>query len=295
MSIDPLHIIAASVGFASMAFLWLAIMLGLALARGWTMTSMKHSSLLAFHGSAALIGLTLGIVHGFAQIAPADTSVRLVDVLVPFTNPVDPFGIGVGVIALEIMTALAISMTMQKLMGFHRWRALHSLAYAAYTLATGHILISGTETGGPIVTVIVLVPWLMVVGLWMTGSASTGNKAGMADKFTTRLRGKLTTVQVDPIVCARFGFCEQEAPEVFQLRGDGQLAYQTVVADNLVDAAMAAVRACPARAISIEMGTSTGGTSGLRLVPQEAAAPAAQTNGGWPTNEFSRIRTNGRR
>ncbi|GIJ48661.1 ferredoxin [Virgisporangium aliadipatigenens] len=297
MVIDPIHTIAAAVGFASMFFLWLAIILGLSLARGWTMTSMKHSSLLALHGSMALIGLTLGIVHGFAQLAPADKTVHLIDVVVPFTNAVDPFGIGVGVIALEIMTALAISMTMQKLMGFHRWRALHSLAYAAYTLATGHILISGSETGGPVITVIVLIPWLIMVGLWMTGTASKEDKEGMADKFTTRLRGKLTTVQVDPIVCARFGFCEQEAPEVFQLRGDGQLAYQTVVADNQVDAAVAAVRACPARAISIEMGTSASvGMSGLRAAMQEqAAAPAPQTNGNYPTNEFSRIRTNGRR
>jgi ferredoxin/DMSO/TMAO reductase YedYZ heme-binding membrane subunit len=253
MHIDPIHTIAAALGFASMALLWLAVLAGLALARGWTMTWFKHSTLLAVHGGMAVMGLTLGVAHGFAQIAPADTTVRLIDVVVPFTHSLDPFGIGVGVIALELMITLAASLAFQKWLGFHRWRALHSLAYAAYTLMTGHVLLAGAETGGALITAILLAPWLLVIGLWLTGSSKPGMPR-LADKLTTRLRGSLTTVQVDPVHCARFGFCEQEAPEVFTLRGDGQLAYHTVVADQHVEAAVRAVRACPARAIALSQG-----------------------------------------
>jgi ferredoxin/DMSO/TMAO reductase YedYZ heme-binding membrane subunit len=253
MEIDPLHTVAASVGFASMALLWLAVLAGLSLARGWVMTRVKHSTLLAVHGGLAVMGLTLGVVHGFAQLAPADTTIRLIDVVVPFTHPLDPFGIGAGVIALEVMIALALSLAFKRWMGFHRWRALHSLAYASYTLMTGHILISGAETGGSLVTALVLAPWLLAIGLWLGGSSRPGMPR-LADKLTTRLRGSLTTVQVDPVHCARFGFCEQEAPEVFTLRGDGQLAYHTVVADQHVEAAIRAVRACPARAIALTQG-----------------------------------------
>jgi ferredoxin/DMSO/TMAO reductase YedYZ heme-binding membrane subunit len=258
MHIDPMHMVAASVGFASMALLWLALLFGLSLARGWMMTRFKHSTVFAIHGGLAVMGLTLGIVHGFVQMAPADTTVKLIDVVVPFTHPLDPFGIGVGVIALELMIALALSMALKRWIGFHRWRALHSLAYAAYTLMTGHILISGAETGGWVATALVLAPWLIVVTLWLAGSSRPGTPR-LADKLTTRLRASLTTVQVDPVRCARFGFCEQEAPEVFTLRGDGQLAYHTVVADQHIHAAARAVRACPARAITLNQGTSRRG------------------------------------
>jgi hypothetical protein len=56
---EPVHAIAATVGFTSMGLLWLALIAGLALARGWMMTSFKHSTMFAIHHTLALLGLTL--------------------------------------------------------------------------------------------------------------------------------------------------------------------------------------------------------------------------------------------
>jgi sulfoxide reductase heme-binding subunit YedZ len=253
---------------------------------------LKHSTMLSLHGILALMGLTLGIVHGFTQLAPPDGTVFLIDVIVPFTNEVDPWGIGAGVLSLELMIAVALSITIQKWMGFHRWRALHATVYAAYTLMTGHVLISGAETGSLLVTGLVLLPWLVVVLLWMTGSA--GGARRFADRFSTRGRGQQTTIQVDPVHCARFGFCEQEAPEIFTLRGDGQLAYHAVVGDDRLDAAVRAVRACPARAIAL----SQGGAGDQRVIPLRMVAPSdppvSPAPRSWPPQDHTYPR-NGRR
>jgi len=291
MTIDPIHIIAAVIGFASAGFLWLALIVGLALARGWMMTKVKHSTMLTLHGCLALMGLTLGIVHGFAQLAPPSTTITVVDVVVPFTNETDPYGIGAGVIALELMIAVALSVLIQKWMGFHRWRALHATVYAAYTLMTGHVLVSGAETGGLLVTGLVLLPWLIVVLLWMTGSA--GGARVFAERISRR-RTPQTSIQVDPMHCARFGFCEQEAPEIFSLRGDGQLAYHAVVSDEKLDAAVRAARACPARAIAL----AQGGAGDHRVIPLRMVAPSeppvSPAPRSWPPNDHSYPR-NGRR
>jgi sulfoxide reductase heme-binding subunit YedZ len=293
MTTDPIHIIAAAIGFASAGLLWLALLAGLALARGWMMTKLKHSTMLATHGILALLGLTLGVVHGFAQLAPPEGTVRVVDVLVPFTNETDPWGIGAGVISLELMIAVALSITIQKWMGFHRWRALHATVYAAYTLMTGHVLLSGAETGGLLVTALVLIPWLIVVLLWLSGSG--GGARRFTDRFANRNRAKQTSVQVNPVHCARFGFCEQEAPEIFALRGDGQLAYHAVVSDDQLDAAIRAARACPARAIALAQGNATGDQ---RVIPLRMVAPSeppiSPAPNTWPPNDHSYPR-NGRR
>jgi len=263
----------------------------LALARGWMMTKVKHSTMLTLHGCLALMGLTLGIVHGFAQLAPPSTTITVVDVVVPFTNETDPYGIGAGVIALELMIAVALSVLIQKWMGFHRWRALHATVYAAYTLMTGHVLVSGAETGGLLVTGVVLLPWLIVVLLWMTGSA--GGARVFAERISRR-RTPQTSIQVDPMHCARFGFCEQEAPEIFSLRGDGQLAYHAVVSDEKLDAAVRAARACPARAIAL----AQGGAGDHRVIPLRMVAPSeppvSPAPRSWPPNDHSYPR-NGRR
>jgi ferredoxin/DMSO/TMAO reductase YedYZ heme-binding membrane subunit len=292
MDVDPIHILAAAIGFASAALLWLALLAGLALARGWMMTRLKHSTMLAIHGILALMGLTLGIVHGFAQLAPPDGTVRLIDVIVPFTNDVDPWGIGAGVMSLELMIAVSVSLSFQKWIGFHRWRALHGTVYAAYTLMTGHMLLSGAETGYLWVTTVLLVPWLLVMVLWLKGSGSGAR--GLADRFARRSRVNTTTVQVDPVRCARFGFCEQEAPAIFSLRGDGQLAYHSVVGDEHVETVVRAARACPARAIAL----SQGGAGDPRSIPLRMVAPSdppvSPAPRGWPPNDHSYPR-NGRR
>jgi ferredoxin/DMSO/TMAO reductase YedYZ heme-binding membrane subunit len=297
MSVDPVHVIAAAVGFASMAMLWLALLAGLTLARGWTMTRMKHSTLLALHGTLAVMGLTLGVVHGVAQIAPADTTVRAIDIYVPFVNPIDPVGIGAGVAGIEVMVALAVSVTIQRWLGYHRWRALHATAYAAYTLVTVHILVSGSETGGLIVGALVLAPWLLIIVLWLApaGGKTTTGGAPLAERLTTKFRGGgVTTVEVNPVKCARFAFCEQEAPEVFTLRGDGQLAYRSVVNEENIDAALRAARVCPARAIKLHHGSQTArlvgpsdttSTGSIPRITDEPTPVAARSNGSVPMEQ----------
>ena len=43
-------------------------------------------------------------------------------------------------------------------------------------------------------------------------------------RFVGRRNTRTATIEVNPVYCARFGFCEQEAPELFALRNDGGLA-----------------------------------------------------------------------
>jgi ferredoxin len=58
-------------------------------------------------------------------------------------------------------------------------------------------------------------------------------------------------VHVDPVRCARFGFCEHEAPDVFQIRREGRLTYQARVKVARLDPVVRAVEVCPARAITL--------------------------------------------
>ena len=59
-------------------------------------------------------------------------------------------------------------------------------------------------------------------------------------------------VQVNPGKCARFGFCEHEAPEIFNLKGDGRLGYKTTATGEQIDAVDRAMKICPARAIKMK-------------------------------------------
>jgi sulfoxide reductase heme-binding subunit YedZ len=204
----------------------------------------------------SLFSINLALVHAGGQLSTGNGPVGLIDEFVPFLNKTDPLGIGFGTLALEIMLALLISVPLQRKLGYHRWRGMHALAYASFTMATAHLLISGAEVSPiPSVAFSVLGLWLMTVVVWAASTFSAGNKVpkvmGGEKLAAARASSKPVTVNVDPSHCVRFGFCEHEAPEVFQLRNDGRLTYKAQVPQDQVEAVISAAQICPARAIKL--------------------------------------------
>lgn len=59
------------------------------------------------------------------------------------------------------------------------------------------------------------------------------------------------TVSVDHNHCHRYAICEQEAPEVFRLTGDGRLSYDPSPDAMHVQAVRQAARVCPMQAIKV--------------------------------------------
>jgi sulfoxide reductase heme-binding subunit YedZ len=256
------------VGFLSYVLLWATVVWGALLGRGWAMTRFKYSNVYAAHMTLALIAMTLGWGHAVTQLANPVGTVFLIDEFIPFVNGHDPIGIGVGVVATEVMTAVLVSVPLQRRLGYRRWRGVHSLAYASFALLAGHVLLSGSDVGPLYVKIPVIALWLSTVVLWLGASrwrrkGATAPSGGVGD-------GQRAQLHVDPGRCTRFGLCEQEAPDVFELRGDGRLGYRMSVSGEQIDAAARAVRVCPARAVSMRLAGP-----GSRGGPESGGEPIA--------------------
>ena len=249
---DSVHLIAATVGFVSYAALWAGTLWGTVLRSGWATSRLRHQTVHGIHMHLILLGLTLGIVHGLVQMAAPYGKVRAIDVVVPFIDRADPIGVGLGVLALELMIATALSVLIQRKLGYARWRALHSLGYLSFTMVAAHLLISGSELYPEPVRTAIAASWAVVV---VTGISTVAPVARMPravlDRLSPRHRAEEVTVAVDPGKCGSFGFCEQEAPGIFTLRSDQRLAYRSVVPSDQAEAAMRAAVVCPARAIKL--------------------------------------------
>jgi sulfoxide reductase heme-binding subunit YedZ len=249
---ESVHMVAAAVGFTSLFALWVGMMWGTTLRSGWLMSRMRHSTIYGLHMNIVLFGLWLGVVHAFAQLAVPQGKVRWIDEGVPFVNQFDPIGVGLGTTALELMLAFALSVLLQRKLGYHRWRTLHSLAYLAFTGVAAHVLISGSDMAGRNLRMLVAAGWLvaMVAGL-VTFPAIARLPRRLVGRFYGQVQAAEVTVNVDPTRCARFGFCEHEAPTIFSLRSDGRLAYRSSVPADQAEAVMQAALVCPARAIAL--------------------------------------------
>jgi ferredoxin/DMSO/TMAO reductase YedYZ heme-binding membrane subunit len=271
------HMVAASVGFTSFGFLWLAVVWGIVLRSGWGLSRIRHATIYGIHMTVTLFAFMLGWVHGIAQLAAPRGHVRVIDEWAPFVNPVDRFGIGFGVLGLEIMTALLFSVLIQRRLGYRRWKRLHSLAHISFAMIAAHILISGSDTRNLQVRAIVAGAWAFTVLVWLVGNPRLHRIPQLAsERIALRLRGGQATVHVDPGRCARFGFCEQEAPDVFRLRSDGQLAYRPTVPADQVEEVVQAARVCPMRAIELGRRPTT-----VFLAPVEQQNNKSRPDEGW--------------
>ncbi|MFN0281840.1 MAG: ferredoxin [Kineosporiaceae bacterium] len=259
---NGVHVVAASAGFASYLLVWAAVMWGMFLRNGWASTRVRHSTLYSTHMGLGLLGLCLGLVHGLAQTVAPVTATRLVDVVVPFLNLDDPtwgdlprtarLGQGAGVLALELMVAATLALAVRNRLGQNRWRAVHLANYVGYLLMVVHVLVSGSDAGRTWAWATVLGTTAVTGLTWMatTRWAVAARRRSERTLNISRPGGRLS-VEVDPRLCTRFGFCEHEAPGVFQLSGDGRLTYDASVPVELADGVVRAARVCPARAIRL--------------------------------------------
>jgi ferredoxin len=72
-------------------------------------------------------------------------------------------------------------------------------------------------------------------------------------KFGVSHHRDMLTVEVNPAKCARFGFCEHEAPDVFYLESDGRFGYDTLVPVEKMEQVVSAMDVCPRRAIKVKI------------------------------------------
>jgi sulfoxide reductase heme-binding subunit YedZ len=253
------HLIAGTAAFLSYGLLWIGTLWGVVLKNGWGFTRVRHTTIYGVHMVVTLLGLTLGVVHALAQVAPhagghphpghPGGPVQLINVVIPFTYPVNPIGIGVGVIALELFIALIVSVLVQRRLGYHRWQQLHRLGYVAYALVTAHMIMSGSDMGS-LPARLLAVSTLVI--LLAAASATAVRNGALRRSRTVAATGRSDVVlNVDPSRCVRYGFCAHEAPELFRLRTDGRLDYRAAVPPEQVEQALRAAQVCPVRAVML--------------------------------------------
>jgi hypothetical protein len=65
--------------------------------------------------------------------------------LVPFTADYRPFATGLGVVALELLLAVALTNVVRRRMPHRVWRRAHYLTFGVWASATVHGLLAGTD------------------------------------------------------------------------------------------------------------------------------------------------------
>jgi ferredoxin/DMSO/TMAO reductase YedYZ heme-binding membrane subunit len=213
---------------------------GIFTSTGWIRRFTGHHALRSGHSMLATFTLATAAVHAFGFWFLDEQLVVGVQVFIPFLDGYVRHAI--GIIAFDLMVAIIVTAGMHRVFRYRNWLRFHQIAYVVFALAVAHAWWGAWANGN-------------FELMWLAGITVSAPALALADGAAATVKPidktALLNVSVDNQRCHRYGFCQSEAPDVFQLREDGRLAYRQSpeVAQNLD--VLAAARSCPMRAIEV--------------------------------------------
>jgi sulfoxide reductase heme-binding subunit YedZ len=94
----------------------------------------------------ALTGLFISL-HVFALSIDTEANLPLGALIVPFVSSYRPLWTGIGIVAAELLLALALANHYRDRISYRTWRRLHYLNFVVWIAATAHGIAAGTDTG----------------------------------------------------------------------------------------------------------------------------------------------------
>jgi len=126
------------------------------------------------HRFAGLLAGAFVGVHVLGLLADTYVRFSVAQVLVPGTSSYRPLATGLGVVALELLAALAVANRYRKRLPYRFWRRTPSPNFAVWSLALVHGIAAGTDSGTPWAVALYGVAAASVAGLvaWRSSTRS---------------------------------------------------------------------------------------------------------------------------
>lgn len=134
-----------SAGLVSLGLLTLVLALGILSVGRPPRLPVWRAVVQAVHRELPLVALLLLAVHIGTAVADPHVGLRMQDVLVPFGASWQPFWVGLGALAVDLVLVLVVTSLLRSRLDPKLWHAVHVLAYAVWPLAVGHALAVGTD------------------------------------------------------------------------------------------------------------------------------------------------------
>lgn len=98
------------------------------------------------HRFASLLTWTFVAIHALALLADSYLPFSVTDLLVPGLAPYRPLATALGIVAAELLAALALANVLRGRISYRLWRRTHYLNFAVWALALGHGVTAGSDS-----------------------------------------------------------------------------------------------------------------------------------------------------
>lgn len=136
-------------GIATLIVLTVTVVLGVVTAVRWSGESTPAFVAADLHRNLSLIGVCLLAAHIVTTVLDPFAHISVRDVIIPVGAAYRPIWLGLGVVAAEILVAVAATSLLRERVGARLWRLIHWTAYASWPLAVVHALGTGSDARAP--------------------------------------------------------------------------------------------------------------------------------------------------
>lgn len=136
--------VATLAGYLSYGLMALAVCFGILTTTGWARRSVTRAAMTSGHMVLAVMALGFGFLHGIAYAFQTGEQFSYLMVVVPFVQGGE-VAVALGIVGLELGLAAAVSISVQRRLGYRRWHLIHYSTYAAFALALAHTVATSPE------------------------------------------------------------------------------------------------------------------------------------------------------
>jgi len=148
MTLFEWYLVRAS-GIVAFVLLTIAVVLGLTLSGRARLRYWPRFAIEDVHRFAGLLTGTFVSIHVLTLFADSYLPFSLTQLAVPGASSYRPLPTALGVVATELLLALAITNRYRAKLSYGFWRRAHYLNFAVWGLALGHGIFAGTDRGAP--------------------------------------------------------------------------------------------------------------------------------------------------
>lgn len=142
-----LWFVARGSGMVAYLLLTATVVLGIAVSRRWYNAEWPRLVVEGAHRWFMLIFSVFLVVHIATLVLDPFSHISFGDAVIPFAGTYRVFWVGLGVVAAELVVAIAASVLVRRWIGYRLWHALHLLTYLLFPLSLLHGIGTGSDTG----------------------------------------------------------------------------------------------------------------------------------------------------
>ncbi len=137
---------ARSAGIVAYLLLWGSVAAGIAISNRLLNGLVKPAAVFEVHKTLSILALIVGMFHGFILLGDTYMNFSVLDLLIPFRSPYQPFWVGLGILGLYLTAILVGSFYVKKHIGQRAWRLLHYTSFGVWIMTSLHGIAAGTDT-----------------------------------------------------------------------------------------------------------------------------------------------------